>query len=516
MNRLLFFICFCFWLTAAPALALDSLWGVWNDTSQVDSNRLNAMQLIIRDKYIFAKPDSAFYFAQMQYDLAEENGQKKHMADALNLQGVSYAIRGINHKAIESYNRSLKIFEKMDNKAGIATAIMNMGIMYSKQEEKEKALDHYTKSLMLFEEINNKSGAGAALINMGTIYFDRKNLEKAMEFFVKSLKVKEEVGHKKGIATSLANIGEVYSAQGNISKAMEYYQRGLAIYIEINAKNKIAESYLLISKAYKLQGEYSKTIAFTTKALKIAQEMGSPGLTENASKLLHESYKHIGDTRRALEMHELYLEAKDNITNEENTKAIIQLQYKYEYEKKSEADSIKNAEMQKVKDAQLETQQVKLKQERLMRYGLIAISSLVIILLINLALSHRNYKRQQEAETEKLLSQIKLLKTDNALRKTEVPLILADFEINKEKLNALAENRLNESDWKILNEICNHPTIANKDIAASVYLSLEGVKSSFKKMYDLFEITASGRNKKLALAIHVMKISEGSLEDQSS
>ncbi len=511
MNRLALLCSLCCCITISSAINIDSLWEVWNDSSQIDTNRLKAIELITKNKYIFAKPDSAFYFAQLQYDLAKENGQKKHMADALNIQGVSYAIRSIP-KAIECYNKSLKIFEEMGNKSGIATTTMNIGIIYSNREEKEKALDHYTKSLKLFEEINNKSGAGAALINIGTIYFGNKNYEMAMDYFTKSLKVKEAVGHKKGIATALANIGEVYSAQGNTSKAMEYYQRGLAIYIEINAKHKIAESYLLISKAYKLQGEYSKTIAFTNKTLKIAQEMGSPGLTKSASKLLHESYKHIGDIRRALEMHELYVRAKDSVTNEERTKAIIQLQYKYEYEKKAAADSIKNAEMQKVKDAQLETQQVKLKQEKFMRYGLIAISSLVIILLINLALSHRNYKRQQEAETDKLLSQIKLLKTDNALRKTEAAPILAEFEINKEKVNALAENRLNESDWKILDEICNHPTIANKDIASTVFLSLEGVKSSFKKMYDLFEITASGRNKKLALAIHVMKISEGSLE----
>jgi len=218
----------------------------------------------------------------------------------------------------------------------------------------------------------------------------------------------------------------------------------------------------------------------------------------------------MGNMRRALEMHELYIQAKDSLINEENTKAIIQLQYKYEYENKVAADSIKNAEMQKIKDAQLAAQQAKLKQEKMMRYGLVTISSLIIILMFILMLNHRNFKKQQKEETEKLLSQLKLLKADNALRRVANPALQTEFEVDREKVNTAAENKLNESDLKILTELCRQPTIANKDIAEQVYLSLEGVKSSFKKMYDLFDITASSRNKKLALAIRVMTLSESS------
>ena len=105
---------------------------------------------------------------------------------------------------------------------------------------------------------------------------------------------------------------------------------------------------------------------------------------------------------------------------------------------------------------------------------------------------------------------ILLLKADNALRRVANPALQTEFEVDREKVNTAAENKLNESDLKILTELCRQPTIANKDIAEQVYLSLEGVKSSFKKMYDLFDITASSRNKKLALAIRVMTLSEAS------
>ena len=65
------------------------------------------------------------------------------MANALNMQGISFAIRGILPKAINCYSQSLKIFEELGNKGGVATAILNMGNIYTQQDHNEKALEYY-------------------------------------------------------------------------------------------------------------------------------------------------------------------------------------------------------------------------------------------------------------------------------------------------------------------------------------------------------------------------------------
>jgi hypothetical protein len=55
----------------ASALNLDSLWNVWNDKTQADTMRLKAINDFARDGYLYSKPDSAFYFAQIEYEFAE-------------------------------------------------------------------------------------------------------------------------------------------------------------------------------------------------------------------------------------------------------------------------------------------------------------------------------------------------------------------------------------------------------------------------------------------------------------
>ena len=50
---------------------MDSLWGIWNDSSAADTTRLKAMHAIAW-KYIFHNPDSAYLLAEEELSLAKE------------------------------------------------------------------------------------------------------------------------------------------------------------------------------------------------------------------------------------------------------------------------------------------------------------------------------------------------------------------------------------------------------------------------------------------------------------
>ena len=77
-KRLTFFIALFISFSSLAQVNLDSLWNVWNDNTQADTNRLKAIGLIAWDGYVFSNPDSAFYFAEIYYDLAKSTGNKGH------------------------------------------------------------------------------------------------------------------------------------------------------------------------------------------------------------------------------------------------------------------------------------------------------------------------------------------------------------------------------------------------------------------------------------------------------
>ncbi|MBK8367942.1 MAG: hypothetical protein IPL10_11115 [Bacteroidetes bacterium] len=78
-------------------------------------------------------------------------------------------------------------------------------------------------------------------------------------------------------------------------------------------------------------------------------------------------------------MYELEIQMRDSISNQETRKAAVKKQLQYQYEKKAAADSVKNAEAEKVKNAQLMVQQTQLKQEKTQRFALYGGLILVII-----------------------------------------------------------------------------------------------------------------------------------------
>lgn len=412
---------------------LDSLWQVWSDAAEPDSVRLRALYYFTWNGYLFVDPDSAFYYAQMHYDYAENKGIKEEMASALNVQGATFYIQGDYDQAVNYYTKSLNIQEEIGNKKGmaisfnnigniyydqgnlaqaidfytkslkyeeevgstegIAASLSNIAMIYDDQEDYDQALDYYLKSLKLDEEVGNKDGMAATLNNVGAIYDDQKDYSKAMDYFSKSLKLYREVDDQYGIASSLSNIGRIYKYQGDAEKikgnevtsdenyamALDYYDQCLQIYKEIEYLKGEAIAYNYIGAVYSEQENFDQALLYSNKGLKLAREIGAAGETQEAAQNLWGIYKGLGNYKSALEMHELFISTRDTILSEENQRVVLEQEYKYNYEKQAVADSIKNAEQEKVNQAKLEVEKAKSAAQKRQNIYLFAGLSLVAL-----------------------------------------------------------------------------------------------------------------------------------------
>ena len=312
-----FFIVLFIGCNTIAQVNLDSLWNVWNDESQADTNRLKAMHNIAWDGYLFSQPDSAFYFAQMKYDFAESVNNKNHMATALNTQGASFFYRGDYSKAIDYYAKCLKIHKKLGHKKNIASTLNNMGVIHEYQGDYNKAINYYTKSLKVFEELQSKTNIAGTLSNIGNIYKNKGDYVKALEYYTRSLKIREEIGEERGIAASLLNIGIIYWEQGDYSIAMEYHTKSFKLYNEIGDKNGSATSLHNIGKSYKSQGDYVKSLEYYTRSLKIREEIGDKNGVAESLLNIGDVYKKNIDFEKAFEYLNRSLSIYTEIENKE-------------------------------------------------------------------------------------------------------------------------------------------------------------------------------------------------------
>ena len=298
----------------ASAVNLDSLWGVWNDSTQPDTNRLKAINIIAKNSYRSNHSDSTYYFAQLQYDFAKSTKNNIYMANALNIQGISFYFNGdyenaliLFHKsikvkieiddqegisnsynniasiqliqgklmqALDSYKKSLKIQKEIQNNHGIATITGNIGVIYRRSGIFDKALEHYHESLIMFKENNDSNGISNALINIGNTYLLQKNIESAITYYQKSLVIVEKLNNNKLKATLFNNFGSLYQNQSNNKKALFYFKKGLEISEQLGFKQGIANALNNIGTIFLKQDDFDNALYNFEKVLRISNNSG--------------------------------------------------------------------------------------------------------------------------------------------------------------------------------------------------------------------------------------------------
>lgn len=433
---------------------LDSLWNVWGDEKEADTVRLDAIKQFTVQGYLFSDPDSAFYFAQLQYDFAKTKREKDYMTSALNLQGISFYLVGDYDEAIEYYFQalelyteignkggmgaalnnigtvylekgdydnaikylmgSLKVEESIGNQEGVADSYNNIGLIYKELGEYETAIELYEKCLEIQLDIDNQGGLSHVLNNMGVIYLNQGNNEKALDYFEQCLVISEEIEDIDAVALILHNIGLIHSDREDYIMAKEYFDRSLELYIELDDKIGIASSYTRLGKMFHKQKKYDKAIDYGNRGLRIALEIDANTPIMDASEILHQTYYTVNKSKPAYEMLLLYNRTKDSLESEENRNEIIRQEYKYVYEKKAEEDSIANLIEQNLKDAEILVERSEKEANLLVTYYLYA-GLLIVLILAAFILNRYRVSNKQKAV---IISQKKIV--DTAFAELEV------------------------------------------------------------------------------------------------
>ena len=356
----------------------------------------NNMGLIYEEQGDFTK---AMNYYSNSLTINEEIGDKKSMAKTLNNIGSIFIEQGDYPKAMEHYALSLKIKDEMGDKKGMAHSLDKMGEAYYEQGEYDLALDCYKRSLNTHKHIGNEMGIASTLDNMGLIYKEQGHEQKALEHHTQSLKINEEIQHKSGIANSLNGIGGIYFMRKDFSQALKYFTRSLKINTELMDKKKTANSLIEIGNIYQHLGNFTKAKTTVLKALKLAKESGAINTIKDASIALFEIYKTAGNHKNALEMHELYLLMRDSILNEKNTRALLQQEYKYKYEKEKVLDNAIHQKQQALAKAkhqeEMALKEEKEKRQELFSYGTIVILAMVLIFSFIIYIRFKKTKRQK-------------------------------------------------------------------------------------------------------------------------
>jgi tetratricopeptide (TPR) repeat protein len=197
-------------------------------------------------------------------------------------------------KALEYYNRSLKIKEEIGDHLGVAYSLGQIGTIYRKRGEYDKALENYERVLKISEKLDDPSSFVTWLIQIGNVRLDLGDYEKALDKYKQSLKISRELNDLSGVATSLHGIGNVYYVSRDYDKALECYNLSLKMAIDLSDLSGIATLFHLIGMTHSVQGEYDNALEYYNRSLKLAEEIGSPSGVANPLSQIGKLYIDVG------------------------------------------------------------------------------------------------------------------------------------------------------------------------------------------------------------------------------
>lgn len=333
-------------------------------------------------------PQKALEYYQKALKLYEEQKDRKMTAILLNNIAFIYDNQGYVSRALEYFYKNLKVQEEIGDTVGAAYSLNNIGYVYISLRDYSKALECFTQSLKMYRSINDKKGTSLALHNTGLVYFYRKEYPTALDYYTKSLAISEEGNNYYTMASTRNNIGGTYFKLGDYPKALEYYDKSLALSEKYQYKDLISVTLVSTADVWLEAGNVSKAESYAVRGLAMTKEMGSPRDIRNASGTMKRIYLRQKKYKEAYVMFEQEQIMRDSIINEENKKESVKQELQYEYEKKDLQARL--TEEKRLSALKLENER-KLTRKNILMYLLI---SLAVILCLSIFYLYKFFKQK--------------------------------------------------------------------------------------------------------------------------
>ncbi len=234
------------------------------------------------------KSDLALQYKQMAEGMYRESKNWKALAELTIVKGFdTFYYYGDQNKALQILDQAQGMQDTLNDKT-IQAEIYNVrASVLREMGEFDKALDYTDKSVKLYQEVDNGWGILGSYVVKGNIYKQRGEYETALRFQFKADSMYKQFNNEYSRYVTFTNIGENYAAQGDYKKALEYYHKANAIFIKANDLNDdVASIQGLIGQSYFYENDFVAADKWLKESLVTSDKAGSfRAKMENLSNL---------------------------------------------------------------------------------------------------------------------------------------------------------------------------------------------------------------------------------------
>jgi serine phosphatase RsbU (regulator of sigma subunit) len=351
------------------------------DTARINTNNNIALYLMEQAN------DSCLYYANSALVMSQKINYLNGIGKSYNTIGEYFNSKGDYEKALENFINAYKIHEKNKNRKAMSNLMNSIGNTYLGIDNQKKALDAYTQSYEIAYQDSNKYMMGISSIGLGNIYLLKNDATQAIYFFTRAKNVFEKPPVALyPLSVSYTLIGDAFVELNKYDEAFVNFNKAVEQLKTLNNTYGIAATYQVMGEAYKKQKNFNKALEYFLKSFPIFEERKAYDDLKHLSLNISEVYKQLHNFEKAIEYQDKHISFKDSVLSIEKNKQLLEVEAKYETEKKEQQNLI----LKKQND---------LSNERIQRQSIISyfiVGSLIISLLFGVFM-YRVYSQKKKA-----------------------------------------------------------------------------------------------------------------------
>jgi AraC-like DNA-binding protein len=241
----------------------------------------------------FAKGDylSSLNYCNKSLKLYEAMDNTVEIAKAYNNLGIIYEITGDYKFAIKNHQKSLKIWHSINDpqlmsqvNQALPHVYSNLGVAYSNFGDQAKAIHCYKKGLELAHIGHQDSPKAFLLLNIGLVHSKLEDFDSALFYVSKSLFIVLKDNNPYLLVNIYNNLGLIYQKKGNADSSMYYFGLGLNGALQINALEHIKNAYYGFYLNYQSKGKYEEALVYLNLSKQIEDSIYANDVIRNLSE----------------------------------------------------------------------------------------------------------------------------------------------------------------------------------------------------------------------------------------
>jgi tetratricopeptide (TPR) repeat protein/DNA-binding CsgD family transcriptional regulator len=383
--------------------------------------------------------------------------------------GTIKDIKGNLLHAMEDFQKGAELSKLTGNKKLEGFAYNSLGNLSLSRSENNLALEYFEESLAIAEKLSDQGFIATLMTNIGRVYENTGLFDSAFYYMNQGLEIRTRMKQIRGMASSGLIIGNLLVRMERYQEAVDILYEAQSMYTDLNDDTGICIALKSKAKALNHLGQSDQAFSDAEKALFLARKIKNPSLISEIYSIIADMMAHNRDYENAYKYTLLHNHLQDSMADANKERIVSELEVQFQTTRKD--DQIELLKQQN---------EIQQKNNILLMVSFAALVVILLLILILFRLKSLAMKRQQKLHEQENTIRMQ----ENDLRDKEQQMLKEDLEARNREMasKALEMLRVNETIGSIIEKLEDYSQTNHNNETLTNYLRgiISGLEAQLK------------------------------------